>query len=241
MKATPKEQADLLELQRLELRLLREAHQAKVHPLHDKLAALSGRAEDLRRFGIALGAEIADRRRQAQWLEQEIGKVDVRSAVQRARIKAGKVPAKEMSAVEHELKTIDKRRDDLERQRKEITADIAAKELALSDSRTQEEALREDEEKTREKLGAQLEGPAAATAQLEEDVAALRDSVPSQVIAEYDRMVQRQGLPVVLELSDGVLVNSPISLSAGEVAQALASPADELVIIEDAGYLIARP
>ena len=241
MKATSKEQADLLELQRLELQLLRAAHQTKTHPLREKLAALSGRAEDLRRFGIALGAEITDQRRQAQWLEQEIDKVNLRGDAQRKRLEGGKVPAKETNAVEHELKTIDRRRNELERQLKEVTAAINAKENALSDSQAQADALRADEEKTRAAMAAQQEGPAAATAQMEQDVAALRGSLPSSVLAEYERMVERQGLPVVVELSEGALVNSPISLSAGELADIMARPVDELVIIEESGYLIARP
>ena len=101
--------------------------------------------------------------------------------------------------------------------------------------------LADDEKNAQQELEQDLAEPKAKLEHLNNQRNALRETLPADVVAEYDRLAERQGLPVVLELKEGYLVNAPVSLSAAELGQAAKAPADQLWISGETGYLIARP
>ena len=241
MKATPENQRDLLELQRLDLETMRTQHQMRKHPLREKLEELSGRSDDVQRFTVALGADIEDRRRDLTQLEGQIQKVVDRGKVQQQRLDEGKVPMRDMSAVEHEIGKIGERRDELEGALLALMEEIETKEGALVAAQRQIGELADDEKNAQQELEQDLAEPKAKLEDLNNQRNALRETLPADVVAEYDRLAERQGLPVVLELKEGYLVNAPVSLSAAELGQAAKAPADQLWISGETGYLIARP
>ncbi len=240
MKASPSEQAALLELQQVDLQSMRTAHKMAEHPLRDKLAELAGRADDLRRFGIALDVDLNDQRREVIRLEDEIEKVRTRRDTQQERLDQGKVPMRDMSAVEHEIRRIVERKEELEATLLEKMEEVEAKESALADTQHQMNVLSQDEEATQKQLEAELEAPKNELSELESRRASLRSSIPTDVVAEYDRLVGRQGPLVVVEMRDGFLVNAPVSVSMEEADRASRTPADELVFSDETGFMVVR-
>lgn len=241
MKATPQQQATLLDLQQTELKSGRLRHQIANHPTRETLRELKGRAEDLQRFVIALSTQIDDQQRELAKTENEIDKVRARRDIQQERLDSGKVGIRDMSAVEHEIQRIQERQDDLEAQLLDQMETLEADETRLEDAKRQVSILIEEGQKTQFQLNQELQDPAAELVELDQKRADLIAKLPEEVSREYARLLERQGPIVVLHLEDGMLLNSPVSVSHEELDDAMAAPQDELFFSEETGYLIARP
>lgn len=241
MKATTKQQRQLLDLQQADLKVSRLQHQMAKHPVREKLAELKGRAEDLQRYAVGLGAEIDDRRRELASVEDEIAKVRTRREVQQERLDSGKVGIRDMSAVEHEIERIQVRQDELEGVLLQQMEELEACETRLAEAQAQTTVLAEDEAATIAALDEALAEPKAEVEKIAAVRAELRAELPEQIVAEYDRLRERQGPVVVLHLEDRMLVNSPVMVAADQLDQATEAPADELWEDQETGYLIARP
>ncbi len=240
MKASPEEQQQLLELQQADLQLGRLAHGMKNHPLRVKLAELEGRAADLERFIVGQTTQLQDAGAKIDALEEQIARVRARKDLQQGRLDSGKVGVRDMSAVEHEILQISARQDQLEGELLELMEAVEAAEQRVAGARSQVEALREDETQTLAQLDTELQGPISERDATAQRVAELREALPDEVVEEYDRLRERQGPVVVLQLREGSLVNSPVSLARDERDRASAAPEDELWVSEETGFLVVR-
>ena len=164
MKVTHEDQLTLLELQETDLQISRLGHRIQSNPLHEKLRELTGRAGDLHRSVIAQSANLGDRQRKIDDVETEVAKVEQRRLVQQQRLDSGKVGIRDMSAVEHEIKKIVERRDQLELEVLELQEDYEKHEEFLAKTEAAVRALGEDEAKTRDQLAVDLAEPAAELA-----------------------------------------------------------------------------
>ncbi|WP_187995180.1 hypothetical protein [Schaalia sp. JY-X159] len=240
MKVTHEDQLTLLELQETDLQISRLGHRIQSNPLHEKLRELTGRAGDLHRSVIAQSANLGDRQRKIDDVETEVAKVEQRRLVQQQRLDSGKVGIRDMSAVEHEIKKIVERRDQLELEVLELQEDYEKHEEFLAKTEAAVRALGEDEAKTRDQLAVDLAEPAAELALAEAKATGLRALLPDSVLDEYDHLRGRLGVLVVLRFEEGRLVNAPLELSHAELAALIRAPKDELWEAEDSGYLVVR-
>ncbi len=240
MKVTHEDQLTLLELQETDLQISRLGHRIQSNPLHEKLRELTGRAGDLHRSVIAQSANLGDRQRKIDDVETEVAKVEQRRLVQQQRLDSGKVGIRDMSAVEHEIKKIVERRDQLELEVLELQEDYEKHEEFLAKTEAAVRALGEDEAKTRDQLAVDLAEPAAELALAEAKATGLRALLPDSVLDEYDHLRGRLGVLVVLRFEEGRLVNAPLELNHAELAALIRAPKDELWEAEDSGYLVVR-
>ena len=169
-----------------------------------------------------------------------MAKVEQRRVVQQQRLDSGKVGIRDMSAVEHEIKKIRERREQLEMEVLELQEDYEKHEEFLAKTKAAVSALAEDEARTREQLAADIAEPAAELAAAEEAATALRAQLPAAVLDEYDHLRGRLGVLVVLRFEEGRLVNAPLELNHAELAALTRAPKDELWEAEDSGYLVVR-
>ncbi len=190
MKASPADQAHLLELADLDARI-RHADNARRNP------AQTARVPELVAERQAQSAELTgllgvrdDARAELARIESDVTVVDARSARDAERL-ATSTNAKDAQGLEHEIASLAKRKSDLEdaelvimEQLESADAAIAAQEAVIA--RTNEEGAR---------LSA--EGKAAvadATARFDaatRDRAAVAASVPAELLALYDRLAAR--------------------------------------------------
>lgn len=240
MKVTHEDQLTLLELQETDLQISRLGHRIQSNPLHEKLRELTGRAGDLHRSVIAQSANLGDRQRKIDDVETEVAKVEQRRLVQQQRLDSGKVGIRDMSAVEHEIKKIVERRDQLELEVLELQEDYEKHEEFLAKTEAAVRALGEDEAKTRDQLALDLAESAAELALAEAKATGLRALLPDSVLDEYDHLRGRLGVLVVLRFEEGRLVNAPLELNHAELAALIRAPKDELWEAEDSGYLVVR-
>ena len=240
MKALPLEQAQLVELQRLDLAMARLQHQEKTHPALQTLAQLQSRARDLRGAVIATRAEIDRVAREIQAMEDESDRVKERRALQTSRLEGGKVPMRDMSAMEHEIASMDTRIDSLDDRIVEAMEESEKLQKAVEGAEASAAAIEEEESQLQAELSADLSVTRAELEQLRQERTRLEESLPAPVIAEYTRLQQRLGARVVLEMRDGVLIDAPVELPVSELSELASLPASELYVSDETEYLVAR-
>ena len=240
MKVAPSDQLDLLELQQTDLSISRLAHAIETHPLREKLSEMDGRAQDLRRSVVAQEADIADRERRIADLDKQIAEVVARRDLQTRRLNSGEVPMRDMNAVEHEIAQIIARKDDLDYELLEAVEAVEERKQFVAETKRAQEALEVDEVATKAELAEALVQPNEELAALEEKRAALRDSLPEDVLDEYDYYRTRMGALVVLAYENGFLKDAPIELSGAEESALASAPEDVLWQSEETQHFVVR-
>lgn len=240
MKALPLEQRQLLDLQKVDLAIARIEHQERTHPALATLDALRGRQGDLRGAIIATQADLDALQRQIEQAEGEVAKVRARRSLQQGRLDGGKVPMRDMSAMEHEIASMDTRIETLEGSILELMESAEKLQAGIAAAEANAAAIAADEESARADMGADLAVSAAKRAELERDREGIRSRISEPVLALYDRLQGRLGTLVVIEVHGGHPVGSPVEFSMAELQELNALPMDELYISDETEYIIAR-
>lgn len=240
MKATPAEQKALLELQELDMQIARVQHQVATNPQVKKLDALKGRQADLRLAVVSAEADLTELQRQIDSVSDESIKVRERQALQQDRLNGGKVAARDMSALEHEIERMAIRLEDLETQHIDLLDRVDALESGIAASRKSAQAILEDEQQTRSSLGAEV---AAAEEHLS-DLRAQRESLVAQLnsalASSYEAAQRALGTQAVIEVRDGYAAAAPVELPAVELSAVAAMGHDEVYLSEETEYLLVR-
>ncbi|WP_298742309.1 C4-type zinc ribbon domain-containing protein [uncultured Microbacterium sp.] len=190
MKASPSDQARLLELAALDAGI-RHAEHARRNPAHTE------RVKELLAVRQAQSAELTgllgardDAKAELARIESDVALVDARAARDAGRL-AATSNAKDAQALEHEIASLTKRKSDLEDAELEIMERLEAADAAVAG---QEELISATNAE-----GARLsaEGKAAvadATARIEtstRDRSAVAAQVPADLVALYERLADR--------------------------------------------------
>ncbi len=240
MKASPKDQAALVELQEVDLNLSRIQHGLDNHPLKGKVAEVEGRIADLKRSILAQTVQISDGSLKVEDLEKQVEQVKNRASLQQERLDGGKIPLRDMSAVEHEIARIKERQGELE---EELLAQLEfaeEQEEILGKLKSSQSAQEQDLQASQEELEKQLEKPQNQLRELQQKREELRGQIAPEVVEEYDHVRSRVGPLAVLKLQGSTLVDAPVSLTSGEIGNIQRSPEDELWYSDETGYLVVR-
>lgn len=240
MKALPLDQTQLVEMQRLDLSIARLLHQQKTHPVRESLAALQSRAQDLRGAIVAARAEQEGLERQIQAVEEEVHRVKERRALQQSRLNEGKVPLRDMSAMEHEIASMDARITALDDRTMELMEESEKLQGGIQAAEENAGAIEVKEARLQEELNSDLSQSGDQIAGLTDKRDRIAASLPQRVLQEYARLQSRLGPRVVLEMRDGALIDPPVELPVAEISELATFPADLLYQSEETEYLVAR-
>lgn len=238
MKALPLEQSHLLDLQKTDSQIARIRHQESAHPLWAKLKELQERKEDLQKSVVANQTQMAEAETQAAKTEGEITKVRARKQLQQDRLDQGKVPLRDMSAMEHEIGRMEKRVDDLEAMQLEQLEHVEKLQALIGQIQHQIAQFDEEEQSLRNELDADLEASKEELSRLELKRQKLTESIPENVVATYERLQKHLGVLVVVEVHDGRPVRSPVEISADELSQLAKYDRDQLFISDETEYIL---
>ena len=240
MKALPLEQEQLLRLQELDLSIGRLRHQQATHPALEKLQAMRGRKEDLRRAVVATDAQIAELGRQMKQVQDEAAKVRARRDLQEKRLNDGKVPLRDMSAMEHEIASMGRRIDELETSELDLLERQEKLTNAVQAAQATSAAIGDDCARTEADMSADLAKSNAELASLAVSRTSLREKLPADLLARYDQLQSRLGQLVVIEVRDGTPLRSPVQFSVSELDLLRAAPRDQLFASDDHEYWLVR-
>jgi predicted nucleic acid-binding Zn-ribbon protein len=238
VKASPDDQALLLELQAHDTKLQQLDHRAKSLPEHAAVAGILAQLETVRaRVGQQRGS-LEDVQLELSRIESDVATVEARIARDTERLQ-GSSSVKDVAALEQELAALKKRQFDLEEielavmeRLEERQGEFTATSAALNDLLEQLAAAERERD----------EAVAGVAAERHEVVAArevLAGRIPADLLALYERQRSRYGFGASL-LRFGVSSVTGVALLSDELASIRAAAPDEVLMCPSSDAILVR-
>jgi len=234
------DQLQLLDLQQLDTKLTQLAHQRKVLPELEQVAAAEGKIADLSSALLASRTAASDLKRELTKAEADVEQVTTRLERDQARLDSGSVSAKDATALLDEVSKLTVRRGSLE----EVQLDFMERYEAHSDALSKLEAanagMEEDLIKAKEALAAAdaavvTEGKAVV---VERDY--LAGKIPADLVALYNKVRAQNGglgaVPLIANRCGGCR----LELNPTDLASVLSAPEDKIVRCEECSRILVR-
>jgi predicted nucleic acid-binding Zn-ribbon protein len=239
VKADPAVQRRLLELADVDAELARVDHRRRTLPELAEIADAEKGAQTRKDAKVANETTLGDLNREVKRQEKEIDAVRAREERDRALMAGGTVSPKQMTDLEHELMTLQRRQTTLEdellelmerREAVELDGQHAAVELAKAEETLADAARRRDQ------ALADLETTwTRRTADREK----LGPEFPQPLVDLYERVRKHKGIGAAL-LRARRCGACRIELDRSAIARIASSPADEVVTCEECGAIMVR-
>ncbi|OBA63636.1 hypothetical protein A5647_04390 [Mycobacterium sp. 1100029.7] len=239
MKAEVAQQRSLLELSELDAELSRIAHRANRLPQRDTIEQMRAEYDAANDRLGAIRIAVADLDTQVSRFESEISAVRQREERDRALLASGATDAKQLTDLQHELETLERRQASLEdsllevmERREELQAQVAAEEDVM--------------EKLQADLALAQQGLDAALAEIDEtrqDHASRRDRLAAELDPALAAAYERQragGGPGAAPLLGHRCGACRIEIDRGELARISAAADDEVVRCPECGAILLR-
>lgn len=239
MKADPAVQRRLLELADVDAELARVDHRRRTLPELAEIAEAEKAVQARKDAKVANETTLGDLDREVKRQEKEIDAVRAREERDRALMAGGTVSPKQMTDLEHELGTLQRRQTTLEdellelmerREAVELDGQHAGVELAKA-----EEALA-DAANRRDQALADLD---TTFARRTADRERLGPEFPQPLIDLYERVRRSKGIGAAL-LRARRCGACRIELDRSAISRIAGSPADEVVTCEECGAIMVR-
>jgi predicted nucleic acid-binding Zn-ribbon protein len=239
VKADPAVQRKLLDLAEVDMELSRVAHRRRTLPEIEVIAAAEQAVRTKKDAQVQVRTQVTDLDREVKRQEKEIDAVRTRADRDDKLMQSGTVAAKQMTDLEHEIATLQRRQSALEddllelmerREALEMDAQHADVELAKAEAAVTDAAARRDE------VFADLDTQEArGTARRE----ALLPNFPEPLLALYNRVRAHKGTGAAL-LQSRRCMACRIELDRSVIAQIKATPAGDVVQCEECGAILVR-
>ena len=233
MNVDPRVQASLLELAAVDTELTQIAHRRKTLPEQAELEKLE--AERVARKDAAVSVQIAmdDLDRDIKKLEGEVDAVRQREDRDRKLLEGGTVAAKQMSELQHELGSLERRQGILEEELLEVMERREASETDYNHAGAQ---LTQIEDELIDDAVADVESAEQrATARRSE----LATTFSAELLAIYEKQRSLTGRGAAL-LQARRCGACRIELDRGEISRIAAKPADELIRCSECNAILVR-
>jgi uncharacterized protein len=238
-KAPASEQLRLLDLQALDSkttqlnrRAAATAKNADIDALVEKVAAADSSL-------VALNTEIADTERELKRAEADVETVESRIDRDQKRLDSGAGSPKDLTALQHELVSLNKRRSDLEDVELEVMERLEGLRTRQTEHQQANDQLREELsglERTRDEELAGIESERASTVAERQKLAGTFDAA---LLAVYDKTLAQRGIGAA-RLFHGKSEGSGMQLSPGDLADIRKAAPDDIVFCPDSGCILIR-
>jgi uncharacterized protein len=239
VKAEPAVQRRLLELADVDAELARVEHRRRSLPELAEVAAAELAVRAKRDAQVAVQTQLADLDREVARQEKEIDAVRAREDRDRGLLTGGTVSAKQLTDLEHELATLERRQSTLEddllelmerREAVELDTQHAGVELAKAEETLADATRRRDE------AVADLE---TTQARRDADRARLIPQLPEPLLKLYDRVRAAKGTGAAL-LKARRCGACRLELDRSAISRISSTPADEVVTCDECGAILVR-
>lgn len=239
MKADPKVQRRLLDLQAIDTALAQLAHRRRTLPELAELEALARQLSALEDERVRAQVAVDDLDRDIARLEKDIDQVRARKSKDEARLAAGTGPARELEALQHELASLHRRQGDLEdaelelmEQRETAQGVLDGVERRITEARDRREAAEQRRTESLAEIGKEEEFKRGARQPLAGDL-------PSDLVALYERIREDTGLGAAL-LTGARCGGCRLELSGADLARIRKADPDDVVRCEECRRIMVR-
>ncbi|PRX44165.1 hypothetical protein B0I33_11243 [Prauserella shujinwangii] len=239
MKADPAVQRQLLDLAKVDAELSRVAHRRRNLPELAEIAEAEKRLRERRDALVAVQTTVSDLDREVARQEREVESVRARADKDRNLMQSGSVSAKQLTDLEHELATLERRQSALEDDLLELMERKEAAELDAQ--RTSAEVSKAEQEvgdagSRRDEALADLD---TTEARRREDRERLVPRFPDDLLALYERVREQRGIGAAL-LRSRRCGACQLELDRNTIAEIKAAPEDEVVRCDNCGAILVR-
>ncbi|KKJ95315.1 zinc ribbon domain-containing protein [Micromonospora sp. HK10] len=239
MKADPKVQRRLLDLQALDTALAQLAHRRRSLPELAELDALARELSALEDERVRAQVAVDDLDRDIARLEKDIDQVRARKSKDEARLAAGSGPARELEALQHELVSLNRRQGDLEdaelelmEQRETAQGVLDGVERRIAEARDRRAAAEQRRDESLAEITKDEEFKRGARQPLAGDL-------PADLVALYERIRTDTGLGAAL-LTAGRCGGCRLELSGADLARIRKADPDDVVRCEECRRIMVR-
>lgn len=238
LKASPEDQAVLLELQAIDTRLQQLAHRANSLPELAVIASLSAEAEEARLAGVSDSGALEDARAELRRVESDVEVVEARIRRDTERLETTS-SVKDVAGLEAELTSLRKRQSDLEDIQLAVMERIEELEAAAGTTNAGHSDLRArlaEAESARDAALATIEGERGHAVA---NRSVIVGKLPVELVALYERQRERYGTGASL-LQGGVSSASGVKLNESDMAAIRAAAPDDVVLCPDSNAILVR-
>lgn len=240
MKADPEAQRRLLDLQEIDTTLAQLAHRRKNLPelaQLDKLAREISAQSDER---VRAQVDVDDLDRDIAKQEREVDTVRQRLAKDRQRLDEGRLPARELTAIEHEVGALQRRQSDLEdveielmERREQAQAVLEAVQARLTAAGAERDEVERAKAEKLAEIGREEEWKASARKPLVADL-------PADLVALYDKIREAGGGLGAALVRHGRCGGCRIELAGADRARVKSAAPDEVIRCEECRRIMVR-
>ncbi|MFH5823361.1 zinc ribbon domain-containing protein [Georgenia sp. AZ-5] len=238
--APVKDQRRLLDLQALDTRAAKLAHQRRTLPVLATLAELEGRAEDLHRAQVEAKTVAADTRRELAKAEADVEQVRSRAARHQAQLDAGTGLSRELVALQTELAQLAQRQAVLEEIQLEVMERLEDAEARVAELQRQEDAISADVARHTAERDAQLAEIDAELENVRAERAALAGQVDAELLDLYEYARGRTGGLGAVALRGHRTEGAQVEFTLSELAAIDAAAPEEVITSEERGFILVR-
>jgi len=238
MKATPEDQALLLDLQALDTKLSQLQRRSDKLPEREVVDALSGQRVGLERQRAEQSGAVEDVRLELKRTEADVEVVETRIARDSERLSSSS-SVKDVQALEQELEALAKRKSDLEDIELAVMETVDERESALAATDAELATLAAalaDATVARDEALAAIEAERTHAAANRQTVAA---KVPGDLLALYEKQRERYGFGAS-HLRGGVSSASGVTLNGSEMNKVRAAAPDDVILCPDSNAILVR-
>lgn len=239
MKADPKVQRRLLDLQAIDTALAQLAHRRRSLPQRAELEALARELSALEDERVRAQVAVDDLDRDIARLEKDVDQVRARKSKDEARLAAGSGPARELEALQHELVSLNRRQSDLEdaelelmEQRETAQGVLDGIERRMAEARDRRAATEQRRDDSLAEIAKEEEFKRTARQPLANDL-------PADLVKLYDKIREDTGLGAAL-LTAGRCGGCRLELSGADLARIRKAEADDVVRCEECRRIMVR-
>ncbi len=239
MKADPAVQRRLLDLAAVDAELSRVTHRRRTLPEIAEIAEAEKQARAKQDALVNIETMLTDLDRDVKRQETEIDQVRARGERDRKLMQSGSVGAKQLTDLEHELATLQRRQGVLEddllelmERREAVEADVSFARVELDKSREP----REDAARRRDHALADLE---SVETRRTADRAVMVKGFPEDLLKAYDRQREQRGIGAAL-IQSRRCGACRIELDRNAVSKLKDAASDEIVRCDECGAILVR-
>ncbi|SCE88153.1 hypothetical protein GA0074695_1848 [Micromonospora viridifaciens] len=239
MKADPKVQRRLLDLQAIDTALAQLAHRRRSLPERAELEALARELSALEDERVRAQVAVDDLDRDIARLEKDIDQVRARKSKDEARLAAGTGPARELEALQHELVSLNRRQGDLEdaelelmEQRETAQGLLDSVEQRLAEARDRRAGTEQRRDERLAEIAKEEEFKRSARQPLANDL-------PADLVALYDRIREDTGLGAAL-LTGARCGGCRLELAGADLARIRKAAPEDVVRCEECRRILVR-
>ena len=238
LKASPDDQARLLDLQALDTKLAQLDHRARSLPELSALADLATEADALRSTLAQQSGAVEDLQLELRRVEGDVEVVETRIARDSERLQ-GSSSVKDVAALEQELAALRKRLGDLEEIELTVMEKLEEQQASVASTNSALEGITAriaDTEASRDAALATIAGERTSAAAGRRTI---ESKLPADLLALYEKQRARYGTGASL-LRGGVSVASGVKLLEDELQTIRAAAPDDVLICPSSDAILVR-